>query len=296
MMKKLVMTLLVVLFLISDGICATGKVYLFSYFKGNGEDGLHLAYSRDGLTWTALNNDKSFLKPVVGISKLMRDPCIIRTKDGMFHMVWTSGWTEKGIGYASSKDLVNWSEQKYIEVMAKEPAARNTWAPEIIYDEKEKQFTIFWSTTIPGRFPETEAQAESKYNHRIYCTTTKDFNAFSETRLFYEPGFNVMKDETVSPPQKNIKTATSETLSGPFSKASEPITGKYWAEGPTALRIGRSWYVYFDKYRDRKYGAVVSDDLKIWIDISDKIMFPKEARHGTVLEVDEKILETLLAR
>jgi hypothetical protein len=25
-------------------------------------------------------------------------------------MVWTSGWNEKGIGYASSKDLENWTD------------------------------------------------------------------------------------------------------------------------------------------------------------------------------------------
>jgi hypothetical protein len=309
-MKKLIFSALLLLGFMAQ-VNAGGKVYIFSYFKGNGEDGLHLAYSRDGLTWTSLNNDRSFLKPLVGVSKLMRDPCIIRTKDGTFHMVWTAGWTEGGIGYASSKDLVNWSEQKYIEVMAKEPTARNTWAPEIIYDEKGRQFLIFWSTTIPGRFPETDAQAESKYNHRIYSTTTKDFISFSETRLFYEPGFNVidatiqkngkgyvmfLKDETVVPPQKNIKTAKSASLYGPYPKASEPITGKYWAEGPTAAKIGKVWYVYFDKYRERKYGAVVSDDLKVWVDISDKITFPDGARHGTVLEVDEKILETLLAR
>lgn len=52
-------------------------IYLFSYFKGNGEDGLHLAYSEDGLSWKALNNDQSFLIPQVGEDKLMRDPCII---------------------------------------------------------------------------------------------------------------------------------------------------------------------------------------------------------------------------
>jgi hypothetical protein len=309
-MKHLIICLLFITTTLAS-LDAGGNVYLFSYFKGNGEDGLHLAYSRDGLTWTALNNDKSFLKPEVGVSKLMRDPCIIRTKDGMFHMVWTAGWTERGIGYASSKDLINWSEQKYIEVMEKEPTARNTWAPEIIYDEKGRQFMIFWSTTIPGRFPETDAQAESKYNHRIYCTTTKDFVSFSETRIFYEPGFNVidatiqkngksyimfLKDETVVPPQKNIKTATSVSLHGPYSKASEPITGKYWAEGPTAVKIGKGWFVYFDKYRERKYGAVVSEDLKTWVDISEKISFPDEARHGTVLEVDEKVLETLLSK
>jgi hypothetical protein len=290
-------------------VSAQGKVYIFSYFKGNGEDGLHLAYSRDGLKWESLKNDESFLTPSVGVSKLMRDPCIIRTRDGIFHMVWTAGWTERGIGYASSKDLINWSDQKYIGVMAAEPTARNCWAPEIIYDETEKQFLIFWSTTIPGRFPETEVRGESKYNHRIYCTTTKDFKEFSPTRLLFEPGFNVidativkngkeyimfLKDETVTPPQKNIKVSRSGSLYGPFGKPSAPITGNYWAEGPAALRTPKGWIVYFDKYRERKYGAVMSSDLINWTDISDQVSFPEGARHGTVMEVDENVLNHVI--
>jgi len=287
------------------------KAYIFSFFKGNGEDGLHLAYSRDGLTFTVLNNDKSFLQPVVGISKLMRDPCIIRTPDGIFHMVWTAGWTEKGIGYAFSKDLINWSEQKYLIVMEKEKEARNTWAPEIFYDKKLKQFTVFWATTIPGRFPDTEKTGDTGYNHRIYFTTTKDFVSFTETRLFYDHGFNVidatiikqgrtyvmfLKDETRNPPQKNIRIATAEKLNGPYSPPSQPITGNYWAEGPTAIKTGGRWIVYFDKYTEKKYGAVASKDLKSWEDISDQVKFPGGTRHGTIFEVDENILKMLLNR
>jgi len=285
------------------------KVFLFSYFKGNGEDGLHLAYSRDGYNFSILNNDRSFLKPEVGISRLMRDPCIIRTDDGIFHMVWTAGWTEKGIGYSSSEDLIKWSEQKYFAVMDMEPAARNTWAPEIVHDKKNKQFLIFWATTIPGRFPDTEKAGDTGYNHRIYYVTTRDFKTFSETKLFYDHGFNVidativrdkkkyimfLKDETRNPPQKNIRSATSSSLYGPWSPPSEPITGNYWAEGPTSIKNGKKWIVYFDKYVDNKMGAVLSEDLKTWKDISDMISFPGGARHGTVFTADVKILETLL--
>ena len=115
------------------------EAYLFSYFMGNGEDGLHLAYSYDGLEWKALNNNKSFLTPAVGNDKLMRDPCIISGPDGKFHMVWTVSWGEKGIGYASSNDLIHWSEQKYIPVMEHEPEALNCWAPEVFFDEASKQ-------------------------------------------------------------------------------------------------------------------------------------------------------------
>ena len=48
------------------GLGAVGKCYIFSSFRDNGEDGLHLSYSTDGYNWTALNNDKSFMTPMVG--------------------------------------------------------------------------------------------------------------------------------------------------------------------------------------------------------------------------------------
>ena len=88
------------------------EVFMFSYFRNNGEDGLHLAYSEDGYTWQALKHDSSFLKPTVGNDKLMRDPCIIKGPDGIFHMVWTASWKENGIGYAHFSDLIHWSAQQ----------------------------------------------------------------------------------------------------------------------------------------------------------------------------------------
>lgn len=295
-----------VLLFLSFSSCAVAQrqaaqegVYLFSYFKGNG-DGLHLAYSTDGYNWQALKNDSIFLKPAAGNDKLMRDPCIIRGADGRFHMVWTVSWNEKGIGYASSEDLVNWSEQRFIPVMAHEPNARNTWAPEITYDDQQKQYMIYWATTVTGLYPETQSEEDNAYNHRMYYVTTKNFKNFSDTKLLYEPGFNVidativkdgnryvmfLKDETREPAQKNIRTAYSKSLTGPYSAAGPPITGNYWAEGPTALKLGDKWVVYFDKYTEHSMGAVQSADLKKWDDISDRISFPEGMRHGTIFKV-----------
>ena len=284
------------------------EVLLFSYFKGNGEDGLHLATSPDGYKWTTLHNDSSFLKPTVAKDKLMRDPCIIRGADGLFHMVWTVSWTDKGIGYASSKDLIHWSGQRFLPVMEKEAGTRNTWAPEITYDAAGKQYMIYWASTIPGRFPETQVAADGAYNHRIYYTTTKDFKTFTDTKLLYNPGFNsidativpdgkrfvmFLKDETREPAQKNLKVAFSDQITGPYSAASAPITGQYWAEGPTAIHLGDKWLVYFDKYTSHKYGAIQSTDLKTWTDVSDQIQFPNGTRHGTVLRITKKELEQL---
>ena len=286
------------------------NVYLFSYFKGNGEDGLHLAYSRDGLKWTVLKSDSSFLTPQVGRKKLMRDPCIIIGQDNLFHLVWTIGWQEKGIGHACSNDLIHWSEQKYIPVMEHEPKAQNCWAPEIFYDDVRKQYLIFWATTIPGKFPKSDNQ-DGHNNHRMYFTTTKDFNTFSETKIFYDHGFNVidativkdgnrfamfLKDETNKPftPPKNIRIAYSDNAEGPYSSPSEPISGDYWAEGPTVIKIKEKWHVYFDKYRLGSYGLIVSSDLENWTDVSDQLKFPKGLRHGTVFQVQESILKKLL--
>ena len=287
-----------------------GGAYIFAYFKNNGEDGLHLAVSRDGLKWEAVGNDRSFLKPEVGQDKLMRDPHLLPGPDGIYHLVWTSSWSEPVLGHATSKDLIHWSEQQAIRPFPDATGVQNVWAPETIYDPELKQFIIFWSSTITGRFPETQTAGDKGRNHRIYATKTKDFKTFTPAELFYDGGFNVidativragqqyvmfLKDETVQPvARKNIRYATSRHAAGPYSTASAPITGKYWAEGPSALQVGGRWLVYFDKYRDHRYGAVASVNLKDWEDLSEQVSFPAGTRHGTALRVPQTIIAPLL--
>ncbi|MEN5194000.1 glycoside hydrolase family 43 protein [Sphingobacterium faecium] len=296
------------------GFCAKGQssVYLFSYFIDNGADGLHLAYSFDGLKWEQLNQGKSFLKPMIGKDKLMRDPSICLGADGRFHLVWTTGWWDKSIGYSSSKNLIQWAEQKAIPVMEEEPDAKNAWAPEVFYDQVDQQYYIIWSSTISGRHKEVNTSASEKgLNHRIYSVTTPDFTIFSKASLFFNPDFSVidaaimkknnneylmvLKNENSNPPEKNIRFTVSNDLKQGFPvKVSQPITGNYWAEGPAPLQIGEYTYVYFDKYRDHRYGAVRSKDGLNWEDVSDQISFPKGVRHGTAFKVDQSILDHLL--
>ena len=295
--------------------CANGTAYLFSYFINDSRDGLHLAYSYDGLNWTALNGGKSYLLPVVGKDKLMRDPSICQAPDGTFHMVWTSSWTDRIIGYASSRDLVHWSEQQAIPVMMHEPDAHNCWAPELFYDEPSQTYYIFWATTIPGRHKEVAtSESEKGLNHRIYYVTTKDFRTFSKTKMFFNPDFSVIdaaivkdpkredlimvvKNENSNPPEKNLRVTRTKKIEKGFpTKVSAPITGKYWAEGPAPLFVGDTLYVYFDKYRDHRYGAVRSLDYgETWEDVSDQVFFPRGIRHGTAFAVDVSIVESLIA-
>jgi hypothetical protein len=60
------------------------------------------------------------------------------------------------------------------------------------------------------------------------------------------------------------------------------------------MKIGEDWVVYFDRYRENRYGAVTSRDLKTWRDITDSLQFPPGARHGTVLRVSESVWTRLM--
>ena len=162
---------------------------------------------------------------------------------------------------------------------------------------------IYDSREIPGR---VRAGANEK-NHRIYAVTTKDFEKFSATKLFFDPGFNVIdatiirhggkyylifKDEREEPVKKNLRIAVASRAQGPYEQVSEAFT-RDWVEGPSALKIGGEWFVYFDIYREKRYGAVKSKDLKNWVDVSSEMHFPSDHRHGTVIELSEAIARGL---
>lgn len=304
------------LLLATPAPCRAADAWLFAYFTKNGEDGLHLAASVDAYRWEKLGQGRSYLAPQVGKARLMRDPCIVRGPDGTYHMVWTTGWNENNIGYSSSRDLVHWSPQRELPVMAHEPGVLNAWAPEIVYDEARGEFLVFWASTVPGKFTQTAGSSEEKYNHRMYYTTTKDFQSFAPTRLFYDPGFSVIdatfvrahgkswllvKDETRHPPRKYLQLAEAPDLRGPFGALSAPITAPgLWVEGPTAIQAGQDVIVYYDAYTAKRYGALRSRDMRTWEDVSDRMHFPDEGtplrmRHGTVIAVPPALLERLRA-
>ena len=119
-----------------------------------------------------------------------------------------------------SRDLLNWSEQQYIPVMEHEGKAQNCWAPEIYYDEAKKEFMVFWSSTIPGRFPETDGTGDGKNNHRMYCVTSKDMEHFSESRLLYDPGFNSIDGTLLKQGDRYLMFLKDET-----KRPVSPVTG-----------------------------------------------------------------------
>ena len=147
--------------------CATGRaarkddLLLFAYFttgKAGEADGLKLAVSEDGFTFRTLVGGRSLLVPTVGEKKLLRDPFLFH--DGrVYHLLWTTAWEGVTIGHATSRDLIHWSAQQAIPVMADVPGTRNCWAPEAIHDPRTGRTEIFWSSTVSGR-------CETRLRHR----------------------------------------------------------------------------------------------------------------------------------
>jgi hypothetical protein len=299
-------------------------VYLFTSFRDADQKFLRFLYSFDGYHWT--NVPGTFLEANVGVSKQFRDPSLLRGPDGTFHLVWTAGWHgDQGFGHASSKDLIHWSEQKFVPVMTNEPTTVNVWAPELFYDpdfrssrREEAQirsrnesepphvgsYIVVWGSTIPGRFPDKLEKHDN--NHRLYFTTTRDFIHFTPAKLFFDPGFSVIdgfvlndsgryvlvhKDN--SRPMLNLRVAFASSPLGPWENVSEPFTQKF-TEGPCALKTGDDWLIYFDAYREKVYGAMKTRDFKTFTDVTKEVSFPENHKHGTAMKVSREILDGLL--
>jgi len=157
-------------------------------------------------------------------------------------------------------------------------------------------------------FTSAAASGNAGLNHRIYCMTTRDFISFTPTRLFFAPGFSVIdatmvqaggkyrlvfKDETLRPVRKHLRVASGDSIEGPFRELSEPFA-RFWVEGQTVLRIGDECIVHYDQYTSRTYGAMRSQGLRTWENVSDQLSLLSGTRHGTAFEVCREVLAGLI--
>lgn len=306
-MRKSLLLVVVVMLSIHMGCTkekASEDVYMFTSFHEPADEGLRLLYSEDGINWNDL--DTTFLTPQAGPSKLMRDPSMVQGPDGTYHLVWTTGWRgDLGFGYASSSDLIHWSEQEFIPVMEHDTSTVNVWAPELFYDDVEERFIIIWASTIPHKFP--KGIEEERNNHRMYYSITKDFKSFSKAQLYLDPGFSVidavivkrdvkdyvlvLKDNTR--PNRNLKVAFGDNPLGPWENVSEAFSGNF-VEGPTVLKLKDAWYIFSDVYREYRYGVIKTSDFVTFTDVSNDFSIPKGHKHGTIFKANTTVLQAVI--
>lgn len=153
-----------------DGVPAEDELgaYLLVFHRDE-THGLHMALSRDGYSFTALNNGDPIMSgDTISRQCGIRDPHIYRGPDGAFYVAMTdlhvfgqrdgyrdTQWEREGYGWGNNKDLVllkswdlvNWNRANIhmdkLSAGLKEIGC--AWAPETIYDPAADKMMIYYT-------------------------------------------------------------------------------------------------------------------------------------------------------
>ncbi len=280
--------------LFCEPAAADDTVYMFSYFRDpDGTSGMYFAYSLDGMSYHAVNGDLAVTGPMAGTT--MRDVHIIYGQDGKFHLTHTTEpWTvNTKICYGESSDLLTWTNSKYVDVMASVPGTQQAWAPETTWDAENNQYVVYWSSSVTGGG-----------NRKIYYSTTTDFNTYSAPAVLYNPAFPVIDADIRKDTDgnyvmfvKNENPGIVYKAQGGTSLIGAYTTGPYIAtvgcEGPNAIKINGTWYVYSDFYS--QMGLCTSSDGTTWTNRNNEFVFPANGKHGSVFTVSRSVADNLIA-
>lgn len=290
--------------------------YLFAYFTGNRveEEAVHYAISTDGRKFLALNNNQPVIdSKLISNTGGVRDPHILRAEDGRtFYMVLTDmtsskGWSSnRGLTLLKSKDLVNWSSS-ILDLQKKYPnqdALKRVWAPQTIFDAETGKYMVYFSMQH-GDAPDII----------YYAYATDDFTDFeSEPQPLFLPksgkscidGDIVKKDSIYYMFYKTeghgngIKLATTKSLtSGEWTEHEEYKQQTYDAvEGACVFKLINSekYILMYDVYMKGKYQFAETSDLEHFRIIDDEISMDFHPRHGTVIPITDKELNSLLRK
>ncbi|HEY8933220.1 MAG TPA: hypothetical protein VIM44_07915 [Rariglobus sp.] len=284
---------------------AEDNVYLLSSYRGNG-DGLHLSYSTDAHHWTVI--DGVFFTSKIG-GRLFRDPYILRSNDGIYRMVWTSGFKDAGVGYAQSTDLIHWSEPRMLPLMKGYPA-KNCWAPKLLQDSSGL-YRIYWTSDVQGWFTD-EAPKGAAFNNRSFQATTRDFVTFSEPSLLIEPGFDHNDPNIIAwhggyiatfkqpdpPKEKPLAphyAAVATNAAGPYKLVPTPIFSGRPSDAVGIVNTGDRIIYFVKRASPRQLAAYSTTDGQTWTDITDTISGDAAHSQGNIFSVPVSVLNQVQA-
>lgn len=312
--------LCLVVLLLAPLFAADEGGFLFTTFKGEQTpmtEQVYFGLSRDGREWKALNGGNPVLVSGLG-EKGVRDPFILRSHDGkktyviatdlsihLSHHNWGRAVTggSKSIIVWETEDLVNWSEPWMVEVAPDDAGC--TWAPEAVYDEKEKNYLVFWAS---------KTKRDDFKKHRIWAARTSDFKEFGEPFIYIEKRSDVIDTNIVHEDGTYYRFNKDETSKAITMEQSDELMGKWKKvngfslkrlqgyEGPTCFKLedaapgkAATWCLMIDYYsKGQGYQPYVTDDLsKGKFEKADDIRFPFHFRHGSVLPVTEEEYQRL---
>lgn len=150
------------------------KAYLF-VFHTDPTHSLHMATSRDGYIFTAVNDGNPVIAgDTIANQKGIRDPHVFRGPDGAFYLAMTDlhlyakekgyrttrwerdrekyDWgNNRGFVLMKSFDLINWTRSNVIiEELFPDLDVACAWAPETTYDPIENKMMLYFTMRITG--------------------------------------------------------------------------------------------------------------------------------------------------
>ena len=274
-----------------------GSGYLAAYMKGTDERHMYYALAEDAsFHFRELNGGQPILKASFD-DRLIRDPMIFRDNDGIYHMVATVSWSHSYFTIWESSDLIDWTNERLVHIDI--PGATKVWAPEIVYDNENKNYTLYWTSDINGDWDNTAS---------IYCFTTKDFKTFTQPEVMFRDGpvldANIIYHDGkyhLTYRRDGIWKVESSKLRGPYSAPVKVAEDN--VEGPFVFPLhsgsfGMVWD-YFGK--SAGYGLMVSDDLQEWTRITNEgfplynenVSFPESIRHGSIILLSDDAISRL---
>lgn len=279
------------------------KQFLFVHFTGEQQDGqqIYFSISQDGRHFKDLNQGFPILRSTVG-EKGVRDPFMVRDETrGIFYLIatdlhiksgkdWNAAQNEGSLNIVvwESTDLIYWSEPRLLPVDLTE--AGNVWAPEVIYDERQKAFFVFWASRIDGK-------------HKMYGAYTTDFQELSKPFMWMERINDVIdstiirhgetfyrftKDETTS----QIILEQSNQLINGYEIISAPVLSDLvGVEGPEIYQVASDkWFLIVDRFADNQGYMIIettdlaSGDFRVLSD-SEYDFDENMKRHGGILPI-----------
>jgi hypothetical protein len=94
------------------------------------------------------------------------------------------------------------------------------------------------------------------------------------------------------PPKFCSPTDASKPWTEPVVGPGASVQATQWVEGPTLMKVGGEWWLYFDRFRMRtnRFGLATSTDLVHWTDRTGEVKVPPEAHHGTIFRAPRVVI------
>lgn len=290
---------------------STAGKYLLCYFTGNEpeRERICFAVSEDGYNFKPLNKGQPVILQTKG-KKCVRDPFIVKGKNGGYYIIGTDmkseeGWTSNhALITWRSEDCLNWTDETVIDIRDFGGEFRNTnraWAPEVIFDEEKGKYMVYWSHST-----------EEHDTASIYYAYTDDFKSLSAPTPLYERKGIQTIDADIAKNEKNgtyylyfkyeetqqIAYVKSKNLTGPYKNPPTIVSlAPSGVEGSAIYNITGTdtWVMCMDEYGKDYYFAQQTTDFENFKALPrESYQYSINPRHASVVAITDEEYKRLV--